>query len=65
MPFAVAAAEEEESVVFMAAEERRAFEKMKARSSVAGSDCHKRVFLGDRHKNYWPLFGAWMRHFEG
>jgi hypothetical protein len=65
MPFAAVAAEEEESGVFMAAEERRAFEKMKARSSVAGSNCHKRVFLGRSHKNYWPLFGAEMRHFEG
>ena len=49
----------------MTAKEERAFEKMKARSSVAGANCHKRVFLGDSHKNYWPLFGAEMRHFEG
>jgi len=49
----------------MTAKEERAFKKMKARSSAAWSGCHKRVFLGDSHKNYWPLFGAEMRHFEG
>jgi hypothetical protein len=64
MPVAFAA-REEESGVFMAAEEEAGLRKMKARSSVARSDCHKRVFLGDSHKNYWPLFGAGMRQFEG